>query len=295
MRLALAMSVVGVAGFMACNDESTPGATDTTVTDTTVTDTTVTDTTVTDTTTATTTATDSTATDSTTTTPTDTATTDSTATETTGETVEPDLGEGLCPGVAKCVSGCTTQACANACVTGADSQAEGQAFVDFFKCLQDNSCLPASETPTDADIKAYYECQRTKCIDPYMTCFGGTEYGTGTCASVGGCLQSCDEGDFTCPRNCYAKATEENAKTFTDLNFCVLAQCYKDGQTNAEFAACAQQAQQQQPCSLIYTSCLGNVGGAPEGAGGGGSAGDAEQSAFRAAMKARAFFGHAGQ
>lgn len=289
MRLALALGVLGVSGLAAACEDKAGGVspTDTTTTaETTTTNETTTSSETTVTTPSETTVSETTVNEVVVT---ETTTGETNVAETTpGETTE-DLGEGLCPGVAACVGGCTDQTCANNCVTSADNQAEGAAFVGLLKCLKDNACLPTTQTPTDEDYKKYFECQRTKCLDAYVTCYAGAEFGTGPCPAVGGCVQSCETDDYTCGRACFSAASKENSTAFMDLNMCVNAQCYKKEQTSAEYAGCVQQAQAQQPCSLLYNSCLGGVGAGPDSAGGGGGAG-AREAADRA-MKARAFFG----
>ena len=278
MRLALALGVLGVSGLAAaCEDKAggvTPTDTTTTAETTTTSETTVTtpsETTVSETSVN------------------EVAVTETTPGETTpGETTE-DLGEGLCLGVAACASGCTTLACRNDCVTSADNEVERAAFVALINCLGDNACSPTTATPTDDDIRDYFECQRTKCLEPYVTCFAGAEFGTGPCPVVGGCVKSCDVDDYTCARTCFSAPSKANSTAFMNLNLCVEAQCYKKEQTPAELAGCVQQAQAQQPCSLLYNSCLGGVGAGPDGAGGGGDAGAREAADW--AMKARAFFG----
>lgn len=254
MRRALIPLFSAILLLGACGDDDSPN-TDTSVTDTTADttpDTTVPDTTVPDTTTPDTTVPDTT-------------TPDTTAPDTTTPDVAPDPAEGICPGLAKCLSVCANETCETTCLDAADSEAEANLATAYTSCLETNNCT-TSEFPTAAESKTAIECERSSCLGQKADCIAGDTFGNATCAVTGQCLQACGEEDLLCQRACITAASEQSANAFFDYSLCVARECF--GSVN--FQTCSQQAASAVgPCSTVYNACYGDAGAAP-GAGGGG-------------------------
>lgn len=259
-RLFTSASLLGLLAFGACGDDkTTPPAEDTTTqTDTTPADTA--DDTATPDTATPDTATPDTATP-------DTATPDTTETDTNVE--PPDFGEGTCPGMIACLDLCADETCEAACLAAADSEAETAALTALGACLEENECLPASDTPTDEEERASASCAREHCVAETVTCFQGETAGAGRCPALRGCVRECDE-DYACVRACFAAATLENVEFYVQLELCLDAQCIGTTDPAGEENCRTEAMKSTQPCAVEANQCgIGAIGGAP-GAGAGG-------------------------
>ncbi|MCC6623638.1 MAG: hypothetical protein IT385_20440 [Deltaproteobacteria bacterium] len=225
------------------------------------------------------TSSDATSTTDTATSTTDTATTTTTTQDTsvsqdTSPPVETVDTSGTCPGIIECLADCptpVTQACQTACLGKGDATAQ-QAVAGLIQCQ--GGCFPKNGTTprlptTNDEWRDTYDCLYENCVDEVVTCESGGVFGAGNCLALNNCLVDCE--DSACSIGCMNGSTEAAATNLYKLEFCIASQCYDMNSVPTVPQACAQQAQQTQPCSLDYNQCLGDVGAAPAAGGGGGA------------------------
>ncbi len=143
----------------------------------------------------------------------------------------------LCPQVTQClVQQCTvnvTQACFSSATAagGACAAATGE----LGPWLDNNNCVagctqPATAGGTPPPPADAYGCVVSNCVGLTAKCYSVGDVGEGTCAAIGGCLNSCGtpnlSADYgTCARACVAAAKQKSAAAFFASQLCLAIMC----------------------------------------------------------------------
>ena len=150
------------------------------------------------------------------------------------------------PAFIECMNGCEDQACQQGCFTNAPS--ETQTLYNAFQ-----SCIQMSGCQTNG-------CVLTTCGAEFEACYGPLPMGDSNCNGIFECLNTCPEGDQSCPEGCINNGTIDAQIQFSDIQQCFI-ESIDSGMCSDDDSDCYISA-----CESVILMCEGIGGG-----GGGGT------------------------